>query len=149
MKLVAGMLGISGGLGGYVPSNSPRLEAVSTDLCAQDYDPEDLKGQSSPTFDLDRALKAHRIDEISAGGIELQDRSRISRDYHDAERRGELDPRDPVDIAGGEGRYVDLEVADARANAEATSSDPNMNRGGIRGSLKKRIGSLKKKARDE
>ena len=79
----------------------------------------------------------------------MQDRSRISKDYHDAERRGQLDPRDPVEIAGGEGNYVDMEVATARANAEATSSDANMSRGGIRGSLKKRIGSLKKKARDE
>ena len=78
----------------------------------------------------------------------MQDRSRVSRDYHEAERRGQLDPRDPVEIAGDDGKYADLEIANIRA-AEATSSDANMSRGGIKGSLKKRIGSLKKKGREE
>lgn len=81
----------------------------------------------------------------------MQDRSRISRDYHEAERQGKLDPRDPVEIAGDDGKYADLEIANLRATGAdvATSSDANLTRGGIRGSLRKRIGSLKKKGREE
>lgn len=73
----------------------------------------------------------------------MQDRSRISHEYHDAERRGTLDSRDPVDIAGDEGKYVDLEVANMRAKAANTATSSES--GGLREGLKKRIGSLKKK----
>lgn len=75
--------------------------------------------------------------------MELQDRASIDRDYHDAERRGTLDRRDPVDIAGGESKYADMEIA-----ASASASDSHTKSHGL-GSLKKRIGSLRKKERDD
>ena len=63
--------------------------------------------------------------------------------YHEAERRGKLDPRDPVEIAGDDGKYVDMELA-----AEARANDRDVKGHGF-GSLKKRIGSLKHRQRDE
>ena len=95
-------------------------------------------------FSLDRALKAHKIDE---NGIEMEDRAHIRKDYHDAERKGTLDQRDPVEIAGDDGKYVDLEIANS---PEASGSGSNVKRhSGIGGSLKKRIGSLRKKRHDD
>lgn len=101
----------------------------------QDYDPDDLKGESEPAFSLDRALKAHKIDD---NGIEMEDRAHLRNDYHDAERRGKLDPRDPVTIAGDDSKYADLQF-------ENGAEDGNMggpNHSTI-GSIKKRIGSLR------
>ena len=58
------------------------------------------------------------------------------KDYHDQERSGTLDRRDPVAIAGDDGKYVDMEIANAK-------------RSGSLSGLKKRIGSLRKKRHDD
>ena len=100
---------------------------------AQEYDPEDLKGQAEPGFSLDRALKAHKIDD---NGIEMEDHAHLNRDYHRAERDGSLDGRDPVTIAGDDRKYHEL----ARTND--TDLQHDMNRGG---SIKKRVGSIKRR----
>ena len=114
----------------------------------KDYDPDDVKGESEPLFSLDRALRAHNINETSEGGIEMQDRAHQRERYRDAERKGKLDDRDPVDIAGGEGRYVDMEVNEVRAEASASDARRRSGHGTMDG-LKKRIGSLKHRHRDE
>ena len=109
----------------------------------QDYDPEDLKGESEPAFSLDRALKAHKIDDR---GIEMEDRTHIGKDYHAAERNGTLDRRDPVEIAGDDGKYVDLEMRNGADTGDVTSFRSEMK--SELGSLKKRIGSLAKRNKD-
>ncbi|KAI7251743.1 hypothetical protein KC335_g16193, partial [Hortaea werneckii] len=106
-----------------------------------EYLPEDLKGKSEPTFSLDRAMKAHKIDD---NGIEMEDRRQIMKDYKDAKRRGSLDPRDPVDIAGGNSRYADAEFAQTRDNYKSSESEIHRS-GSLKEGLKKRIGSIKKK----
>ena len=71
----------------------------------------------------------------------MQDRAHVTRDYEEARRNGTLDTRDPVTIAGGEGKYVDMEIAN--------SHDTDINRSGsLKGTLKKRIGSLRGKKDD-
>lgn len=100
-----------------------------------------MKGKSEPTFSLDRAMKAHKIDD---NGIEMEDRRQIMKDYKDAKRRGSLDPRDPVDIAGGNSRYADAEFAQTRDNYKSSESEIHR-KGSIKDGLKKRIGSIKKK----
>ncbi|QIW95860.1 hypothetical protein AMS68_001378 [Peltaster fructicola] len=110
----------------------------------RDYHSEDLKGESEPSFSLDRALRAHKIDD---DGIEMSDRAQLTKDYHKAERNGTLDTRDPVVIAGGQSRYVDLEHEREReysSNVNRSSSLRLVGEG-----LKKRIGSLRKKNRDD
>lgn len=107
----------------------------------KDYAPDDLKGESEPSFSLDRALRAHKI---SDSGIEMAEGSQLRHDYRAAKRDGTLDARDPVDIAGGESKYVDMELA------KTHDSDANRHRSGsLREGLKKRIGSLRKKNRDD
>lgn len=96
----------------------------------KDYDPDDLKGESEPTFSLDRALRAHTINE---NGIEMEDRSQKPKDK-----------RDPVDIAGGESAYVDMEIAGMSKDADAEGAKRS-----VAGSLKKRIGSLRHRHRDD
>jgi hypothetical protein len=114
----------------------------------EDYDPEDLHGKSEPAFSLDRALQAHKIDD---NGIEMEDHAHLMKDYHKAERDGTLDRRDPVAIAGDDGKYVDLEYKnsgmskDADASMRRSSSLRHAGEG-----LKKRIGSLRhRKNHDE
>lgn len=73
--------------------------------------------------------------------------SNLTKDYHNAERNGTLDKRDPVDIAGGQERYVDLEHKREReytSNINRTSSLRAAGEG-----LKKRIGSLRRKNKDD
>lgn len=112
---------------------------TSTDTNFQDYLPEDLKGESEPAFSLDRALKAHKITD--EGGIELQENSNLMRDYERQKRDGSLDNRDAAVIAGSDARRADMEIANTRDN------DASVGRSGsLRAGLKKRIGSLKKKA---
>ncbi|TKA83824.1 hypothetical protein B0A55_00157 [Friedmanniomyces simplex] len=101
----------------------------------REYDDEDHKGQSEPTFSLDRALQAHKIDD---DGIEMEDRAHLNKDYHRAERNGTLDTRDPVEIAGNDGKYAELEQANV-----AKDVDADMKRGGSLRGLKNRIGSLR------
>ncbi|KAI5366544.1 hypothetical protein Slin14017_G041840 [Septoria linicola] len=99
----------------------------------KDYAPDDLKGKGD-TFLLDRALKAHTIND---NGIELSDTA-----FKNAKENGTLDNRDPVTIAGGEAAYADY--------ANTHDADTGRNRsdsGGLRAGLKKRIGSLRKKNR--
>jgi len=114
---------------------------------AQDYDPEDLKGQSEPTFSLDRAFQAHKIDDR---GIEMGDRAHIKQDYHNAQRKGTLDARDPVEIAGGDGKYVDAELANyARSHDNDATVKRTVSIRAAGDSLKKRIGSLRHRNHDE
>ncbi|KAK3111610.1 hypothetical protein LTR53_012952, partial [Teratosphaeriaceae sp. CCFEE 6253] len=105
----------------------------------KEYDDEDVKGQSEPSFSLDRALQAHKIDD---NGIEMEDRAHLMKDYHKAERKGTLDRRDPIAIAGNDAKYAELEHANV-----AKDADLDMKRGGsLRHAgegLKKRLGSLR------
>jgi hypothetical protein len=122
-----------------------NIEALLTHLAHQDYSPEDLKGRSEPTFSLDRALKAHTLTD---NGIEMQDHRKVSQDYNRAARTGNLDARDPVEIAGGEAEYAALYTSGHR---RSTSSEVKRT-GSLRAageSLKKRIGSLRKKKEHE
>jgi hypothetical protein len=109
----------------------------------KDYDPDDLKGESEPSFSLDRALRAHTINE---DGIEMEDRAQMKKDYKERERKGMLDRRDPVEIAGGEGAYADMEIA--AAGGSSKDADVGV-RKSVGGSLKKRIGSLRRKNKDD
>ncbi|KAF2723304.1 hypothetical protein K431DRAFT_283112 [Polychaeton citri CBS 116435] len=102
----------------------------------KEYDPDDLKGQSEPSYSLDRALRAHKIDD---NGIEMEDRAGISRDCHKAERKGLLDSRDPVAIAGDDAKYTDLQRAND-TDAHAAPRRSGSLRHGVEG-LKKRVGN--------
>ncbi|KAF2766886.1 hypothetical protein EJ03DRAFT_329657 [Teratosphaeria nubilosa] len=136
----------------YEEGTDMMREATSIDpgykrWAGKDYDPEDLKGKGD-TFHLDRALRAHRIDD---DGIEMTDRNGIDKAYHQAQRDGTLDKRNPVDIAGDDRRYVDLEFANAdNSNAEYAGGidvgQSSLKKG--MGSIKKRIGSLRHKKGD-
>ena len=106
--------------------------AVVLTIFLQDYDSDDLKGKSKPSFSLDRALRAHKIHD---DGIELQDRAHLKK------RNGTLDDRDPMVIAGGEGKYVDMEIANSK-DADIVNSRNS------KGNLKKRIGSLRRNKDD-
>lgn len=79
----------------------------------------------------------------------MEDRAKISQEYHNAQRKGTLDDRDPVRIAGDDGRYADLEIANTKDN----DAGGNLRRGGslraVGDGLKKRIGSLRKKHKDD
>ncbi|KAK4550367.1 hypothetical protein LTR36_003334 [Oleoguttula mirabilis] len=108
------------------------------------YDPEDLKGQSEPTFSLDRALRAHKIDD---DGIEMEDREHINKDFRKAERKGTLDARDPVQIAGSDAKYADMEYAN---NAHAREYEEGLRgHGSLKEGLKRRIGSLRHRKNDD
>ena len=80
----------------------------------------------------------------------MGDRSQINRDYHKAERKGTLDARDPVEIAGGDGKYAEAELA---AYGSSRDHDSNVKRkGSIRAagdSLRNRIGGLRHRNHDE
>ncbi|KAF7196772.1 hypothetical protein HII31_01911 [Pseudocercospora fuligena] len=103
----------------------------------EEYSPDDLKGKGEPSFSLDKAYKAHTIND---NGIEMANGDQL---YKNRKQRGSLDNRDPVDIAGGEGHYVDAEIA------HTNDTDSGMRRkGSLRDGLKKRIGSLRKKRAD-
>lgn len=108
-------------------------------IIPQTYSPDDLKGESEPTFSLDRALRAHKI---SDNGIEMQEGSHLMKDYNRAKQNGTLDTRDPVHIAGEDGKYADMELAHTHDTDHRRSGS-----GGLHG-LKKRIGSLRKKRAD-
>jgi hypothetical protein len=99
---------------------------LHTDSSNQDYDKNDLKGKSEPTYSLDRQLRNTSLEE---NGIEMSDRS-----------NGKKDRRDPVELAGGESKYVDMEIANTNDH------DAGVQRSGsLRAGLKKRIGSLRRK----
>ena len=61
------------------------------------------------------------------------------QDYHERERKGKLDQRDPVDIAGDDSKYVDMELANA------STAEPRHKHI----SLRERIGSLKQRNKDD
>lgn len=76
----------------------------------------------------------------------MEDHAHLAHDYHEAERAGKLDPRDPVTIAGGDAKYAELQHAN---NHELESSVRRT--GSLRAAgegLKKRLGSLRKKHDD-
>lgn len=107
----------------------------------KDYSPDDLKGKGD-TFELDRALRAHKISDD--GGIEMQDGRNLRKSYDQQQRAGAIDSRDPVEIAGGQDKYVEMEFAHTRdADARVKRS------GSLRDGLKKRIGSLRRKHHDD
>lgn len=77
----------------------------------------------------------------------MQDGSALRKDYKKKERQGLLDTRDPTEIAGDDGRYTDVQAAND------TDLHNNMRRSGsLRAagdSIKRRIGSLKHRHRDD
>lgn len=80
--------------------------------------------------------------------MEMTDHAKISNDYHRAARKGTLDARDPVAIAGDDGKYAELEIA----NARASTSDDVKRTGSLRAAgenLKKRIGSLRHRKQND
>lgn len=89
-------------------------------------------------------MKAHRIDDR---GIEMDDRSHINREYHDQQRKGKLDPRDPVEIAGDDGKYVDYQIRNGAEQGDVHGVRQDLREG--MGSLKKRIGSLRHRNKDD
>lgn len=101
----------------------------------QDYAKEDVHGQGEPSFSLDRALQAHTIHERDFDGhrgIELTERP--------GKDKKTVDTRDPVEIAGGESRYMDMQHdMDPEAHMTRTSSLRRAGEG-----LKKRL-SMKKR----
>jgi hypothetical protein len=74
----------------------------------------------------------------------MEDRERIDSDYAAAKRDGTLDTRDPIAIAGDDGKYVDMEIANS--NDADIQSRPRRG-SSITGTLKKRIGSLRHKGK--
>jgi hypothetical protein len=103
----------------------------------KDYDPDDVRGQGD-SFALDRALRAHKIDDD--GAIEMQDSAALRSEYKKQERQGMLDKRDPTTIAGDDGKYADITAA----------NDTDLHKShSIKDSLKKRVGSLRRKHREE
>ena len=108
-----------------------------TDSRLQDYDPDDIRGQGD-SFALDRALRAHKIDDD--GAIEMQDSAALRQEYKKQERQGMLDKRDPTTIAGDDRNIADITAA----------NDTDLHKShSLKDSLKKRVGSLRRKNRDE
>jgi len=64
------------------------------------------------------------------------------RDHNKKDRKG-LDTRDPVEIAGGDARYTDLQ------HAADVDAHPVQRHGSLKEGLKRRIGSIRKKGLDE
>lgn len=118
---------------GKVRSKKRPIRAMANS--PQDYAPGDLKGKGD-TFLLDQALQAHTINE---NGIEMSETA-----FKNAKANGTLDNRDPVTIAGGEAAYADY----ARAN-DVDVARNRSDSGGLRSGLKKRIGSLRRKNRED
>lgn len=118
---------------GKVRSKKRPIRAMANS--PQDYAPGDLKGKGD-TFLLDQALQAHTINE---NGIEMSETA-----FKKAKANGTLDNRDPVTIAGGEAAYADY----ARAN-DVDVARNRSDSGGLRSGLKKRIGSLRRKNRED
>ncbi|KAK4990173.1 hypothetical protein LTR28_001500, partial [Elasticomyces elasticus] len=100
------------------------------------YDKDDLTGQSEPSYSLDRALQNHTIHERDFDGhhgIELSERAMMSDNtkghhpsldqsadgvyntHHYAATTGRdsktMDTRDPIEIAGDDGKYADMQHA--------------------------------------
>jgi len=73
----------------------------------------------------------------------MENRAHLNKDFHKQQRKGTLDSRDPVEIAGSDARYAELEYANVAKDAEYDQKS-----GGLSG-LKKRIGSLRHRNRDE
>lgn len=77
----------------------------------------------------------------------MQDHAKLNRAYHDAERNGTLDQRDPVAIAGGQAKYVELEMKNDK------EYDSNINRSSslrlAADGLKKRFSGMRGKKHDD
>ena len=73
----------------------------------------------------------------------MEDRTHLMKDYREQERKGTLDQRDPVLIAGDDGKYADMEIANANDYDNGVKGD------GVRGSIRKKIGSMRKKPQED
>ncbi|GAB7341585.1 hypothetical protein MBLNU457_7792t1 [Dothideomycetes sp. NU457] len=110
-----------------------------------EYAEDDTHGQGEPSFALDRALRAHTIHERDFDGhrgIELSDRP-MMKDYDKMKERKQLDGRDPIEIAGDDAKYTDLQ------HAADVDAHPSRKHGSLKEGLKRRVGSLRKKGLDE
>lgn len=112
----------------------------------QEYHPDDVHGQGEPSFSLDRALRAHTLNERNVDGqtgIEMSDRP-LMGDNNGKRRssRRSYDPRDPIHIAGDDARYTDLQ------HAADVDAHPVQRSGSLKDGLKRRIGSLRHKRAD-
>ncbi|GAB7364437.1 hypothetical protein MBLNU230_g4978t1 [Neophaeotheca triangularis] len=111
-----------------------------------DYDQDDLAGKGEPAYSLDKALQAHKISD--SGEMELQDRSHLKKEHREAGQKGKLDARDPVEIAGDDGAYADLQHANDRDLPNSSAGGIGRS-GSLKAGLKRRIGSLRhRKDRD-
>lgn len=80
----------------------------------------------------------------------MEDRQHINQDYHRAQRKGTLDARDPVEIAGNDAKYAELEHANRpRAYDEGQDTGNIARSGSLREGLKRRIGSLRHRKNDD
>lgn len=73
----------------------------------------------------------------------MRDSAALRKDYKKQERQGMLDKRDPTVIAGDDGKYADITAA----NDTDLHKSHSIKAAGD--SLKKRIGSLRRKNRDD
>lgn len=73
----------------------------------------------------------------------MKDSAALRKDYKKQERQGMLDNRDPTAIAGDDGRYADIQAA----NDTDLHKSHSIRAAGD--SLKRRIGSLRRKNRDD
>jgi len=67
----------------------------------------------------------------------------MMKDYDKMKDRKNLDSRDPVEIAGDDARYTDLQ------HAADVDAHPTRKHGSLKEGLKRRVGSLRKKGLDE
>lgn len=76
----------------------------------------------------------------------MADRSEINKSYHEQKIRGTLDDRDPVEIAGDDGKYVDLEMKNAGRDMEDGAQHPATS---TLGKLKGKLGDLRHRKRED
>jgi hypothetical protein len=74
---------------------------------SKDYDLKDRKDQGEPSFGLDHALQAYKINDDRIG---MEDRPHIDADYRKAKREGTLDKREPAKVAGDDAENAGLGV---------------------------------------
>jgi len=67
----------------------------------------------------------------------------MMKDYDKMKDRKQLDERDPIEIAGDDAKYTDLQ------HAADVDAHPNRRHGSLKEGLKRRVGSLRKKGLDE
>ncbi|KAI9689670.1 MAG: hypothetical protein M1820_010099 [Bogoriella megaspora] len=105
-----------------------------------DYKSSDIHGKGEPFYSLEEAIKRHNISGSLGeehGAIELTENP---KGVNGSATSTGIDPRDPVDIVGSSGRMVDLEH---EADVKRNTSSPKKH-----DSLRKRLGSLRRRHRD-